>query len=347
MMLQNRIHSADIVPSKPKSLVRPGSHSSMRFCVAALVFVAAAAMALSACGDSGSTNPPASRPSTTAVSTSTPSSRPSVALPSTTPTTEAPVTTPTTEAPTTTPTTEAPTTTVPPTTTPTTEAPTTTTPTTEAPTTTVPPTTTPTTEAPTTSLVSPTSIPNTESVPTTIATAAPSSSSTSSTPWGWIVLGILLAGGVVVALVLVLRSRSRRAAWTAWRQSAEPALQQALVARDLLGGDEAYVEPERREAVRAQVEAAAQAVDELARSGPDDAARSAASSSAAALRGLMFALEADRLLRSREESPTAEELVQTDAVRRARVQDLDDALEELTNQTRPEVGTESPPAGLR
>ena len=92
-----------------------GPQSSRRHCLIVLVF-ALAALALSACGGSGSTNPPASRPSTTTGSPSTPTSKPSVALPSTTTRpTEAPTTT---VPPTSTPTTEAPTTTVPPTTTP-------------------------------------------------------------------------------------------------------------------------------------------------------------------------------------------------------------------------------------
>ncbi len=120
-----------------------------------------------------------------------------------------------------------------------------------------------------------------------------------------------------------------------------------MVARDLLGEDEEDVEPERRDAVRTQIESGAQALDELVKSAPDDASRGAASSSAAALRGLMFAVEADRLLRSREKSPTADELAQADEAKRTRVQELDVALEELTNQAQPELATESPPAGLR
>ena len=110
MMLQNRIQAADI------ACVRAGIPRATRVAVFKALLRAcsrlrpAAAMALSACGGSGSTNPPASRPSTTTGSTSTPTSKPSVALPSTTPTTEAPTTPART-----TPTTEAPTTTVPPT----------------------------------------------------------------------------------------------------------------------------------------------------------------------------------------------------------------------------------------
>jgi hypothetical protein len=333
-MLQNQTEAPDIAPCKPASDAGPGPQSSRRYYLYLSVLVfALAALTLSACGGSGSTNPPASRPSTTLASPSTPTSKPSIALPSTTaPTPEAPTTT---VPPVTTPTTEAPTTTVPPTT-PTTEAPTTTvpptTPTTEAPTT-APPTTTPTTEAPTTTTIPPATTPSAEAM--------------SSTPWGWIVAGILIVAGLVVALVLFLRSRSRRAALTAWRQSARPALEQAAVARDLLSGDRTNVDPERREDLRTQIEAAAQALDGLVPNAPDDASRRAATSSAAALRSLMFADEADRLLRSRDDPPTGDELAQADEAQRARVRELDVALEELAQQTKPEEGAEPPPDRLQ
>jgi hypothetical protein len=118
------------------------------------------------------------------------------------------------------------------------------------------------------------------------------------------------------------------------------------MARNLLTGDGKDVEPERREAVRTQIETAAQALDGLVMSAPDDASRRAVSSSAAALRGLMFAGEADRLLRSREKSPTADELAQADEAQRLRVRELDAALEELTKQVEPEEDAASTQGGL-
>ena len=126
-----------------------------------------------------------------------------------------------------------------------------------------------------------------------------------------------------------------------WRSDAGPALQQAMIARDLLTGEGKGVEPERREAVRTQIETAAQALDDLVTSAPDDASRRAAFSSAAGLRGVMFAGEADRLLRSREKSPTADELAQADEVQRLRVQEFDRALDELTKQVEREEDAES------
>lgn len=118
-----------------------------------------------------------------------------------------------------------------------------------------------------------------------------------------------------------------------------------MVARDLLTGADG--DPERREAVRTQIESVAQALDGLATSAPDDASRRAASSSAAALRGLMFAGEADRLLRSREKSPTADELALADEVQRVRVRELDTSLDELTKQVEREEDAESTQGGRR
>ena len=251
-----------------------GPQSSRRHCLIVLVF-ALAALALSACGGSGSTNPPASRPSTTTGSPSTPTSKPSVALPSTT---TRPIYGGSDD------------------------------------------------DGP--AHIDPHHGGSDDDGPAHPTTPI-AETSTSSTPWGWIVVGLLLVVGLVVALVLWLRSRSRRAALTAWRHSAGPASQQAVVARDLLSGDRTNADPERREAVRSQVETAAQALDGLVTGAPDDISRRAAASAAAALRGLMFADEADRLLHSREQSPTADELAQADETQRSRARELDVALAAL------------------
>ena len=85
----------------------------------------------------------------------------------------------------------------------------------------------------------------------------------------------------------------------------------------------------------------------LVASASDDASRRAAFSSAAALRGLMFARETDRLLRLREKSPTADELAQADEVQRVRVRELDTALDELTKQVEREEDAESSQGGLQ
>ncbi len=222
MRSQDQLEGGDIAPFGPASHVQLASGSSKhRYVLALLFLVGAVALTLSACGGSGSTNPPASRPSTTSSSPSTPTSKPSVALPSTTPPPPRhrrrlppprrrrrprPPPPPRHRR-------RRPRPRRPPRPRPRRRRPR--------------PRRPPTTEAPTTT--APTTASSAESTSTTIAVAAPSGSSTSSTPWGWIVVGIVLVAGLIVGLVLLLRARSRRAALGTWRRDARPALQQATI----------------------------------------------------------------------------------------------------------------------
>ena len=66
---------------------------------------------------------------------------------------------------------------------------------------------------------------------------------------------------------------------------------------------------------------------------------------AEALRGLVFALEADRLLRDGAQAPGPEQLAQADATCRARVSDLDIALSRLDRLVNPEPGDATHPPG--
>ena len=141
----------------------------------------------------------------------------------------------------------------------------------------------------------------------------------------------------MLALVLLLLARSRRAARAAWSRAARPALQQASSARELLLEPEARSTPEGRESVDAQVDRASQALDQVMTSAPDDASRLAASTTASSLRGLMFAVEAERLLRSGGQSPTADQLAQADEAHRARSRELDAALDRLGSQVGPDA----------
>jgi hypothetical protein len=119
----------------------------------------------------------------------------------------------------------------------------------------------------------------------------------------------------VVVLLMLANSRRRRD--SVWKESARPAYEQAVLARDLLTGEDPSTEDEvRRQSVKRQVEDAAEALTRAAQSAPDNVARDAASSSAEALRGLGYAYEADRLLRTGIRPPTADELVQADQSRR-------------------------------
>jgi hypothetical protein len=114
-------------------------------------------------------------------------------------------------------------------------------------------------------------------------------------------------------------------------------LQQATSARELLGDPESRTTPEGRESVDGHVERAAQALDQLVTTAPDDASRLAATTTATSLRALMFSLEAERLLRSGAQAPTADQLVQADDTHRSRSRELDAALDRLAAQVGPEV----------
>jgi hypothetical protein len=110
-----------------------------------------------------------------------------------------------------------------------------------------------------------------------------------------------------------------------------PALSDAQLARESLAtGNAASEDPELRGAVAVQVERAAVALDGAARKAPDPDATSLATSAAGALRGLAFAIEADRLLRHGASAPTGAQLAQADQARRDRGTELNTALARLS-----------------
>src|SRR5271165_422044 len=255
---------------------------------------------LAACSGSGSTHPSLSTSTTrTTASSASTSSEPTTAASSASTATSSPTasseaaaaSTSSSEVPTTT-------TTTPPTTT-----------TTEPPTTTTEPPTTTTTEAPTTTSApastSSTAASTSSSSPTTTTTTPTPTSS--STPWGWIIAGIVLVAAAIVLIVVLVGSRSRRRAEQAWAESARPAADQAIVARNLLD------EPGARD-------------DATRRQAPGDDARAGAASAAGALREAMFALESERLLRAGPNPPTGDQLAQADQARRTAFAHLDSSL---------------------
>ena len=153
---------------------------------------------------------------------------------------------------------------------------------------------------------------------------------------------MVLVAGLVLTIVLILLARSRRAARTAWSNAAGPTLQQVVSVRDLLQDPETRATSDSRESVDSQVSRAADALDQLVASAPDDASRFAASSTASSLRGLLFAVEAERLLHSGERAPTADQLADADESHRTRSQDLNTALDRLRALIGPEdIGTSS------
>ncbi len=139
----------------------------------------------------------------------------------------------------------------------------------------------------------------------------------------WFLLAAFVVAGIV-ALALVLRHRRGARAVAQWRQLARPAYDDAVILRDLYAG--AAGTPGGGP-TSTQVEDAATALDRAATSAPDKSRWEAAETTAAALRGLRFAIEAETLLHAG--TPTAAQLSQADTTRRARTADLDRAVIQL------------------
>lgn len=212
-------------------------------------------------------------------------------------------------------------------------------------TTTVPPTTTTsTTLAPTTTTLAPTTTTlaptTTTSAPRTTTTTRASTTTTKpliapaptakSTPWGLIVLIVVLVLLIVLVTVLLIVRRSR-ARETAWRRTVAPGFSDAQLARSaLLSSNATSDDAELRAAVALQVERAATALEAAVTRAPEPQDADAARSAATSLRGLAFAVEADRLLRHGAGAPTGAQLAEADQARRDRTAELDRALQRLS-----------------
>lgn len=198
-------------------------------------------------------------------------------------------------------------------------------------TTTAPPTTTTSTAPPTTTTSAPATTTTRHTTtstthPTTTTTAAKSSSSTS--PWGWVLLGVVIL--LAIGLVIFLISRNRRQGrLTDWRRLVTPAITAAELARDLVQAQAPTDGAERRATVNVQVDSAVTSLERAAASAPDEGLASVCSRCAESLRGLAFAVEADHLMRSGGEHPTGAQLASADAARRSRAAELETALGEL------------------
>jgi hypothetical protein len=214
----------------------------------------------------------------------------------------------------------------------TTTAPATTTTTTAPTTTTTPPPTTTTAPPSTTTSTRPAR--TTTTFPPTTSTTAPTNTTSSKAPWGLIALIIVLVVAIVLVAIL-LRSGRKRGIEADWRRTVVPALSDAQLARESLLSDNAVSDdPQLRGAVEIQVEKAAAALDRAVSTAPDPQAASLATAAAGALRGLGFAIEADRLLRHGASAPSGVQLAQADEARRARSSELSTALVRLSTRIR-------------
>jgi hypothetical protein len=213
-------------------------------------------------------------------------------------------------------------------------------------TTTSTPTTTTTTIAPTTTTSS-TSPPTTRTTPvshpTTTTTSTPASTTTTTLPKShstssdtWVLVVIAVAAALVLALLIgvLVAGRRRRRANSAWLPSARTALDSAVAARDLLLSEPADADAATHDAIRAKVSEAARMLDGASARGPDEEARVVSHDAAEELRGLLFAVEAQRLLPSGRTPPTADQLAQADLQRRTRESELERALVRLGRRVR-------------
>lgn len=210
-------------------------------------------------------------------------------------------------------------------------------------TTTVPPTTTSvpattTTVPPTSTTITTTTASTTTTTTvqtTTTTTTTPAATTSSSTPWGLITLVLVLVLAIVGVTLLFL-SRNKKAAADAWRRRALPALTDARLAREALLSPSATADDaELRAAVVVQVERASTALEHTGITAPDPSAGGSAATAAGALRGLAFAIEADRLLRHGAGAPTGTQLAQADQARRDRDGELQGALARLQGHVAP------------
>jgi hypothetical protein len=152
-----------------------------------------------------------------------------------------------------------------------------------------------------------------------------------------LIVVLIIAIGTVA---LLLRSRKRRGIESGWHRSVVPALSDAQLARgSLVSGNAESEDPQVRGAVEVQVERAATALERTVPTAPDPQAGSLASSAAESLRGLAFAIEADRLLRHGTSAPTGVQLAQADEARRARAAELNAALARLSDRIGPGRGS--------
>jgi hypothetical protein len=193
-------------------------------------------------------------------------------------------------------------------------------------------TTTTTTTRPTTTTTHPTT---TTTHPSTTTTTTPAKAAKSSV--SWVLIGVIVVVLLLIALVVALLvSRNRKSALDAWRRRALPALSDARLAREALLSPSALSDDaELRGAVSVQAERAAVALEQAASTAPEPAAGGSASTAAGALRGLAFAIEADRLLRNGAAAPTGVQLAQADGARRDRDAELQGALARLQTHVTP------------
>ena len=150
----------------------------------------------------------------------------------------------------------------------------------------------------------------------------------SSTPWGWIIAAVILVLAIIAGILLARRRAAAKRAESMWRTQGSAALDTATSAEAMLIGIDATSDAAAAAAVAPRIDEATAALDRLAAAAPDDAAAALSRSTGEAMRALMFAIEADAILRSGP-PPTADQLADADRTRRTREAELAAALDQL------------------
>lgn len=201
-------------------------------------------------------------------------------------------------------------------------------------TTTTAPATTTTTTLPPTSTTTTTAHPTTTSHPTSTTTTLATATSSNTRTWAWVLLALAVALVAIGVVLLIVRTR-RQGREANWEHTMLPSLAAAELARDLALSQTPDDDEQRHAAVAVQVDEAVNALERGATSATDETHAALCVRAAESLRGLAFAIEADRLMRSGGQHPTGEQLAAADMARRNRATELDAALDHLKRALTP------------
>lgn len=138
---------------------------------------------------------------------------------------------------------------------------------------------------------------------------------TTTTPWGWIILGVVLVAALVAGIVIWRRRQAGSAAWS--RHMADLTQRCFVLLDDVVA---------QGSVVTGQVQALAAQAQTLETRAPDDPSRRAAGRLRAQLAELADALETDRALRLGSPPPSADQLSYSTALIRQQVNELQGVL---------------------
>jgi hypothetical protein len=152
----------------------------------------------------------------------------------------------------------------------------------------------------------------------------------------------------LIALIaaLIIRNSAKKRAIAQWVTLVRPARDDAALARDMLLGTSIVRGQPAPQDVSQQTDAAALELDRATAAAPDDTRRDATAAVGASLRGVLFAIESEALLRRGGAQPSADQLAQAEVAYRSRARDLDQSLARLDELIPPLPGAPAKPDWL-